>query len=369
MANFIISHQHVEIPESITTVVLQNSLSLLYHQSLPVYRPTPLVSLPWLEKFSGVGRILIKDESHRFGLNAFKGLGASYAIHTLLQRNSNINAFCTATDGNHGRAVAWAARQAGRKAYVFVPEITTQQRINAIQNEGATVVKVSGDYDLTCRSAEEQSTRNGWTLLQDTAWEGYEEIPALIMAGYLTMYQEAQEQMEDQMVRNPDVIFLQAGVGSWAASALWYYGFGKTGTRPKMVIVEPEESNGIFTSVSTGMRTLPTGSGKTMMAGLNCGIPSLTAWPFIQSLADAVITISESEVAQAMKMLYHSEPSIVSGESGAAGIAGFMAVSTLPEMEPLRRFLDLNKDSTVLLFSTEGATDQLNFDKVVTNFR
>ena len=277
--------------------------------------------------------------------------------------------FCTATDGNHGRAVAWAARQSGKEAVVFVPEDTTKPRIAAIEQEGARVEKLDKNYDQTCARAREESKKRGWQLVQDTAWEGYEEIPALIMAGYLTHFQELESHLHTLPKPAVDLVFLQAGVGSWAASAVWYYLTRYGENRPKIVVVEPAKSDGILASFKQDKRTEPTGNLHSMMAGLNCGIPSSSAWKILQSGVDAVMRIEDSYAARAMRELYYpqaEDPRIEAGESGAAGMGGFIAVTSDSRFEKLRDALQIDQQTRVLFYNTEGATDPENFQKIVT---
>jgi diaminopropionate ammonia-lyase len=264
-ADYYIHKPSNQLPDTLTTGMLKRSNALPFHQSLEVYEPTPLLQLPALANQYGVGEIYVKDESHRFGLNAFKGLGPSYAIHEILKEKPGIKVFCTATDGNHGRAVAWAARQSGKEAVVFVPEDAAPARIKAIEQEGARVQKIEANYDQTCKHARRESKKEGWQLVQDTAWEGYEEIPAMIMAGYLTHFQELEPKLHPSHQPGIDLVFLQAGVGSWAASAIWYYLNRYGEKRPKMVVVEPAQSDGILESFKQGRRTAPKGSLHSMM--------------------------------------------------------------------------------------------------------
>lgn len=241
-------------PVNPVTQMLQESNSLEFHSSLNVYAPTPLLELKGLAAELGVQNIFLKDESHRFGLNAFKGLGASYAIYRILEEDPDLETFCTATDGNHGRAVAWAAQLFSKKAVVFVPKETTPARIKAIKKEGATVEQLPLNYDETCKYAAQQSRKYNWKLVQDTAWEDYEEIPGLIKSGYITHFRELENSIHSLPEAKVDVIFLQAGVGSWPAAAAWYYQnrYGKEA--PKLVLVEPRESSGILESFRQGHR-------------------------------------------------------------------------------------------------------------------
>lgn len=367
------SDYHIQKPNCIinnnsTTEILKNSEALNYHQTLAEYNSTPLVQLENLAAKYEVGNIYVKDESHRFGLNAFKGLGASYAIYKTLQTGINISTFCTATDGNHGRAVAWASKKEGKKAVVFVPKDTVESRIKAIENEGAKVIVINGNYDETCEAAAKACEENGWKLIQDTSSVGYEDIPAQIMAGYLTHFQELESTLHPASKPKIDVVFLQAGVGSWAAAGIWYYlnRYGKQ--KPKIVLVEPYESDGILASFKAAKPVKPQGNFKTIMAGLNCGIPSLSAWDIIKNGADISIKIKDNYVIDAIKQLYNpigNDEQIISGESGAAGLAGFLAIMHQDSLLKVEETLRLNSNSNILFFNTEGATDPINFNKIV----
>lgn len=368
MPDFFVNHPSNILPTNFTTNTLKESKAIGYHKSLPVYQPTPLVSLPGLARKYGVGNIYLKNEAFRFGLNAFKGLGASYAIHRLLMQDPAIETFCTATDGNHGRAVAWASRMAGKKSVVFVPRDTAQSRIEAIEGEDATVVQFDGNYDEACAAAEELSAKEGWQLVQDAAWEGYEEIPALIMSGYLTPFRELEDRLHPHPKPEIDIVFIQAGVGSWAGSAIWYYLNRYGENRPKVVIVEPTEANGIWASFRAGKRVMPDCSFATFMAGLNCGLPSLTAWEIIQNGADAVISVEDSYAERAIRELYYPtgiDERVIAGESGVGGLAGFLAVMTDDQLREVKEALGLTQESRVLFYSTEGATDPANFGRIV----
>ena len=364
---------HINTPSnkiqiSKTTAILEAGNSFAYHKSLAGYAPTPLIDLPALAAEYGVKNIYVKDESFRFALNAFKGLGASYAIYKLLEKEPKIETFCTATDGNHGRAVAWAAVMNGRSARIFVPKDTSLSRVEAIESEGGIVEKFNGTYEETVEYARIMADGNGWTLVQDTAWEDYEEIPAHIMAGYFTHFKELEEDLHTLPEPQIDIVFLQSGVGSWPAAAAWYYNHRYGENKPKLITVEPIEAAGLLASFKAGKRVSPTGTYRTMMAGLNCGIPSLTAWEILKETIDASIAIEDSYTVTAMKKLYSNpvvEQKIISGESGAAGLAGFIALMTNPELFDLQKSLGINGNTRVLCYNTEGATDPGNFQKVI----
>lgn len=366
MNRFFINTPADSLKPGLTLSLLRKSNPLPFHKSLEGYNPTPLVLMGTLSLIPGLKEIYIKDESLRFGLNAFKSLGASYAINQIIKNRPGCTTFCTATDGNHGRAVAWSATREGKESRVFVPASTSQSRIEAIRDEGAIVTVFNGNYDETCQHALKESIRNGWELVQDTAYEGYEEIPALIMAGYTSMFRELENSLNPAPAPRVDIVFLQAGVGSFAASAAWYYQNRYGTRRPKIVIVEPTESDGILESFRQGIRSEPRGNQKTVMAGLNCGIPSVSAWEIIRNAADAVIAVDDRDAMDAMKMLYSNEGGrIISGESGAAGLAGLLRLSGDPALRPVRKHIGLNKESRILLFNTEGDTDPENYRDII----
>ncbi len=351
-----------------TTEILRESKAIEYHRTLPFYKPTPLISLPNLAGKYGVGKIYVKDESFRFGLNAFKGLGASFALHRLVQKQNKITTFCTATDGNHGRAVAWASRLAGRESVIFVPKGTARRRIEAIEGEGGRVIKTDQNYDETVEIAAEACRNEGWQLVQDTSWVGYEEIPAFIMAGYLTLLEETEGELQALSEQKPDMVFLQAGAGSWAGAAIWHYLNRYGENRPKIVVVEPYEADGILESFKGGKRTSPKGNYETIMAGLNCGIPSLRAWDIVKSGTDISMRIEDDYAESAIREFYYPEEDdqrIIAGESGAAGLAGFMALQSKPEIKTIKEKLQINEKSVILCINTEGATDPDNFERIV----
>lgn len=368
-------HQHYYInkpgcvlPGNKTHETLSRSQPLLFHQSLPVYKASPLVCLTEPAAELGVKEIWIKDESSRFGLNAFKVLGASYAVNEILKNNPAIETFCTATDGNHGKAVAWSAALFNKKAVVYMPANSAISRVKAIEALGGSVVVTSTHYDATCELAALDAAANNWQLVQDTAWEGYEEIPAHIMAGYLTHFIELEDSLHQQEQTAIDIVFLQAGVGTWAAAAVWYYlnRYGKQ--KPKLVIVEPVASDGMLESFKNNRRSMPKGSLQTIMAGLNCGIPSLTGWEIIKNGADAAISITDDAVKTAMRLLHNSSNTankIIAGESGAAGFAALLEIMKNPVYETVKNALNINTNSRILCYNTEGDTDPEGFRKIV----
>ncbi|MCP4686393.1 MAG: diaminopropionate ammonia-lyase [bacterium] len=360
------------------------------HNSLDAYKPTPLVSLPYLARSLGVGNIYVKDESHRFGLKAFKALGATYAIYRFLLRHYRAQGrfvsqprnfyrnrgaigegeftFCTATDGNHGRGVAWTARQLQQKAVIFVPSDTVVSRVDSIEIEGARVVKVDGTYDDTVAAAAEQAEANGWQIISDTSWPGYEDIPRWIMAGYSTLFNEIDRSLGPK--ERIDVAFIQAGVGSLAGTAAWHYNQVSGTSRPRLVSVEPSDAGCLLESIAStdGQVSTLTGGQHSIMAGLNCGTPSPVAWSLIRSGFDLFLTVPDQAAVEAMRTFHHAQggdPPIVSGESGAAGLAALTRLKTDKALLPAREQLNLTDETSVLLLNTEGDTDPAHYGQVI----
>ncbi|EIM77081.1 diaminopropionate ammonia-lyase [Nitritalea halalkaliphila LW7] len=329
--------------------MLQDNRAIAYHERLPAYRMAP-VRLQRLAHCPAP--IFIKDESERFGLQAFKALGASYALHRLLEREPSIQGVCTATDGNHGRSLAWSAAREGLPALIFVPREVSAARKLAIEKEGAEVQQLDLNYDETVAFALAQSQVRGLTCVQDTAWEGYTEIPSWIMAGYRTHLIELERQGVFKRLSQNSWVFLQVGVGSWAAAvALYLYErFGRE--MPQVLLVEPEGSAGFLSSLEAGYRRAPEFEGPTTMGGLQCGIPSSLAWPILRALSRGALTISE-EAAAATLQFFKGQV-----DFGASGVAGMAAVRSLvqdSEVEKLREALHYSAVDGILVFNTEGA--------------
>ena len=368
MEDFFINHPNNIIESNITNQILKDSNSIFFHKSLKEYKKSKLHQLSSLAKFLNVSNIYVQDESSRFGLKAFKGLGASYALHRILKKNPNVSIFCTASDGNHGRALAWSAKIYQKKCVVFVPSDVSDSRIKAIVDEGAIVEKLNLNYEDTCKYAFEISLKNNWKLVQDTSWENYETIPAYIMSGYLTHLIELEDTINKSNEPRFDIVFLQCGVGSWAASCIWYYlnRYGKN--RPKIILVEPDESSGVFDSFVIGKRVSPIGNLNTIMTGLNCGIPSKSGWNIIKNGCDGVIKIRDSEAKSAVRLYYNplgGDNQIISGESGAAGLACLTKCLEDNRANDLKKHIQLNKSSRILLFNTEGNTDINRFFEII----
>jgi len=351
-----------------------------FHRELPGYTPTTLISCESIARYCGVKKILVKDEGKRFGLKAFKVLGASYAVYRYLYEKSGYHltpdkflsdegrnladgiTFYCATDGNHGRAVAWIAKHLGAPAIIFVPEGTVAARINAIESEGAQVIVVKGGYDEAVRRAEENSDGVHNIIISDISYPGNMKIPLYIQQGYLTMFYEISLQLKEQNETAPCLVFIQAGVGAFASSAASFFNDPKKG--PCLISVEPESARCLFHSaeVSDGKPHSFLSRQKTIMAGLNCETPSLTAWPVIRDRHNAFISIEDTYSEEAMRLL--AKENIVSGESGAAGLAGLIALRReYPE------FIENNfikkQGISVLIINTEADTDPEMYQKIV----
>ena len=361
-----------------------------FHAGLPGYAPTPLVERPALAARLGVGKFWVKDESHRFGLNAFKALGGSYAMGKYLakrlgkeldeltfdqlcgeetRRELGEITFVTATDGNHGRGVAWSARLLGQKSVVYMPKGSAQERLENIRAQGAQAEITPYNYDDAVRLADRMGKEHGWVLVQDTAWPGYEEIPAHIMQGYTTLAREIAQQLQGEI---PTHLFLQAGVGSFAGAVLGYFTALWGEKRPVTVIVEPDKADCVFRSAQAndGKPRFVTGDMDSMMAGLCCGEPCTISWEIIDAYADAFISCGDGYSAQGMRLLGRPEgedPCVISGESGAVGAGVVEAILSEERLSGLREALGLDENAKVLIISTEGDTDKANYQKIVNN--
>ncbi len=334
----------------------------------PGYVPTPLVALPAVASEAGVGAMYIKDEETRFGLGSFKALGGAYAVLGVVRAQLALRGdaptataasleagftdasgitVCCATDGNHGRSVAWGAQRFGAACTIFVHEAVSQNRADAIAAYGATVRRVPGTYDDSVRAAAAMAETEGWHVVSDTSWPGYTEIPREIMQGYRLMVDEALDQISDP----PTHVFIQAGVGGVAAAVAVHMRI-RVQPMPVIVVVEPDQAACLLLSAEAGRAVPAPGALDTIMAGLACGEPSLLAWQELDRSAAAFMTIPDAAAIDAMRLL--AQEGIISGESGAAGLAALLLATRDPAACAA---LGLDASSRVLLFSTEGATD------------
>ncbi len=327
-----------------------------FHRSFKEYRVTPLVDLKNLAADFGLGMIWVKDESYRFDLNAFKVLGGTYAIGRYLAdrlgcdiselsreklASAEVKAkigqitFASTTDGNHGRGVAWTAQQLGQKAVIYMPKGSAQIRVDNILATGAECQVTDLNYDDTVRLTDAKARENGWVVVQDTAWEGYTEIPTWIMQGYMTLAVEALDQIKEAGEGRPTHLFLQAGVGSFSGAALGYMVAALGENYPVTTIVEPRKSDCIFQSASAadGLPRNVSGDMNTIMAGLACGEPSTISWGILRDYAAAYVSMHDFYAANGMRILgapLKGDRPVVSGESGAATMGALQHICRTP---------------------------------------
>ena len=356
-----------------------------YHESFPEYAPTPLVNLKNLAARLGVASIHVKDESKRFGLNAFKVLGGSHAIGRCIAKKLGMDfgdiscafltseetrkkldgtTFITATDGNHGRGVAWTAHRLGLHSVVYMPKGTVPERLENIRKLGAKADITEWNYDDTVRFCSRLADENGWVLVQDTSWDGYEEIPQWIMQGYTTIGAEIAAQMEGEA---PTHIFLQAGVGAMAGAMAAFFADVWGDAAPIITVVEPHRANCFYRTADADDGKLHAVGGdlNTIMAGLACGEPCPLAWEMLKATAEFYVSMPDWVAADGMRMLgkpLGDDEKIISGESGASAFG--LAAAALQD-ETLRRKLRLDGSSRILCISTEGDTDRENYRRIL----
>jgi len=324
----------------------------------PGYAPTPLRSLAEVARSTGVARVDYKDESGRFGLGSFKALGGAYAVGRRIGASGrparDIVVTC-ATDGNHGRSVAWGAKRFGCGCVIYVHETVSEGRARAIAAYGAEIRRVPGTYDDAVRQAARDAAANGWIVVSDTSYAGYTDIPRDVMQGYAVMVDEALGALD----RPPTHVFVQAGVGGLAAAVCGHLWEMLGDARPRTVVVEPDRAACLFESARQGRAANIGGALDTAMAGLACGETSLLAWEILEEGAGDFLTVTDQAAFAAMRLL---APGIVAGESAVAGLAGLLGAAARPE---LARAIGLDRSSRVLLFGSEGDTDPELYRKIV----
>ena len=359
-----------------------------FHKSFPQYSVTPLANLNNMAEFLGLKSLFVKDESYRFGLNAFKVLGGSFAMARYIaeQLGKDVSqvdynyltsdklknefgraTFFTATDGNHGRGVAWAANRLGQKAVVLMPKGTVKSRFDNIAKEGADVTIEDVNYDECVRKANQMAERTEHGIMvQDTAWDGYEKIPAWIMQGYGTMASEAAEQITDR----PTHIFIQAGVGSLAGAVQGYFANLYKDNPPKVIVMEAQAADCLYQSAKAGDGKIRFVDGdlNTIMAGLACGEPNTISFDILKNHSAFFVSCPDWVSEKGMRMLaapIKGDVQVTSGESGAVGMGLIYTLMKNPEYKELKNAIGLDENSSVLMFSTEGDTDPENYKKIV----
>ena len=323
------------------------------------YNSTPLLKLNKLSKKLNLKNIFYKDESKRFHLKSFKALGGAYAVEKITKGNKNITV-ATATAGNHGRSVSWGAQRLGLKCKIFISEYVSESRADVMRDLGADVIRVKGNYEASLKECIKQSQMNGWEIIQDVAWEGYEEVPRLTMSGYSVMIKEISIQT-DQYITH---VFLQAGVGGMASGAI--AGIAKYFKRiPKIIIVEPENADCVLQSVKEGEMKKIDIKKESILGGMSCGEVSLVPWKILKNGVNNCISISDENIAKTVAMLqkkHLSEETIIGGECATPGIISLIAAC---EDENIKDNLDLNEKSNVLLMGCEGDADKDLYKKLL----
>lgn len=367
-------------------IVSMSQVVKRYHETIPAYVATPLHRLNQLSEHFGVGSIFVKDESSRFHLQAFKVLGATYAIGKYIAERIDEDSqqmtfeklrkakdilgeltFISATDGNHGRGVAWAARQLGHRAIIYLPKGASPLRVNHIRRIGAEAYVTDMNYDETVDYCAKRAEENNWVFVQDTVSSGYEEIPQWIMEGYRTIAVEIVNSLGE---KRPTHIFLQAGVGSFAASMVQFFleCYGEHDLR--IILVEPHAANCFYQSAChrDGEAQIVTGDLLTIMAGLSCGKPNPVAWNVLKGTVDYFISAPDKIAAQGMRILgqpLDKDPRIIAGESGAAPFGAFTEIIRNDIYVSLREQLALNKKANILFINTEGNTDPVQYERII----
>lgn len=362
-----------------------------FHREIPGYKVTPLRSLENLSNMIGLGGIYVKDEAQRLTLNSFKVMGGSFAIFRLIEKKLGLSddqmsyeyllspechekieglVITSATDGNHGKGIAWASQKLGLKCVIYVHKETSKPRIEAIERYGAKVIVVDGNYDDAVRKCAEDAKENGWQIVSDTSWDGYTEIPTWIMQGYTTMLLEAQEQFLGIGLTKPTHVFVQAGVGALAASVIGFYAALFKDDPPKFIVVEPEKAACVYETAKANDGEIHSVKGDldTIMAGLACGDPSPIAWEVLDGCADVFMKVPDYTAARGMRILavpLKGDPFVISGESGAVTLGALYAIMTEKASEGLKKTLGLGPDSNVLLINTEGNTDPIHFRQII----
>jgi len=350
----------------------------------PDYEQTPLVSMTGLATRVGVDRIFCKDEAPRFGLGSFKALGGAYAVSVLLMRHlqeklakhvtladltkekyksflQEITVSC-ATDGNHGRSVAWGAQQFGCSCIIYIHSDVSEGRKSAIEQYGAQVVRIDGNYDDSVRVADKEAAKHNRIVVSDTSYRGYVDIPADVMRGYTVLADEALEQIGDRL---PTHVFLQGGVGGFAAAITRRIRDRCTEAQPRIIVVEPDQAACIYESIKSGKPVAVQGDLATVMAGLACGEVSIVAFNTLLKEIDDVLVIPDETAISTMRFLANGsggDAPFVSGESGVTGLAGFILARASSE---LSKSLELDNNSRILVISTEGATDPEVYESLV----
>lgn len=358
-------------------------------QTQEEYNVTPLVSLERLAKKFNVKKIYVKDESKRMGLNAFKGVGVLYSVVRLIcekfdldidkikfedliekELNNKIRklVFIAATDGNHGKGLAWVSSKLGCQCNIYMPKNTTKARVEVIEDLGATVVVTDKNYDNTLEMVVEKASENNWIHVQDQAWEGYTKVTNLISEGYTVIADEALIQMNDDGTKQPTHVILQAGAGSFAFGFLGYFANVLKSSKPYMVIAEAENAACYYSSVIKGEFSIVPGDLETVMAGLSVGSPNIVAWEYLKTIVEGYASCSDKIAARGMRILSSplgEDERIISGESGSLGLGLLSMTCQSTEYKDIQKKMGIDENSVILLVNTEGDTDPVVYENIV----
>ena len=326
------------------------------------YSPTPLISLNKLSEKLGLNKIFYKDESKRFHLKSFKALGGAYAVEKITKGNKEV-VVSTATAGNHGRSVAWGSKKLGLKCKIFISEYVSEFRAEVMRSFGADVIRVKGNYDNSLKECIKQSKQNNWQIVQDVAWQDYKLVPKLTMAGYSVMMKEISEQINNQQISH---IILQAGVGGMAAAMV--AGIARYLDHiPKVIIVEPESAACVLESIKVGKIEKISIKKESLMGGMSCDEVSLVPWQILKNSVSYCVTVSDDYISKTVKFLANSEFSdekIIGGECSTPGIISLVGLCNDVE---IKKKININEDSKVLLFGCEGDADEELYKKLLKN--
>lgn len=361
-SNFLINKNNYFNKKEILKILSYEDIDEAYKtiSSWNNYSPTPLISLNKLNEKLKLNKIFYKDESKRFHLKSFKALGGAYAVEKIIKGNDK-KVISTATAGNHGRSVAWGSQKNGLKCKIFISEFVSEARAEVMRNFGADVIRVKGNYEDSLNECIKQSNQNNWQIVQDVAWKDYKLVPKLTMAGYSVMMKEISEQIKNEKISH---VILQAGVGGMAAAMVAgivrYLNY-----IPKIIIVEPDSAACVLESIKKGKIEKISIHKESIMGGMSCGEVSLVPWQILKNSIHYCVTISDDYISKTIKNLANkqfSDEKIIGGECSTAGIASLVGLSNNDE---IRKTINLNEDSCVLLFGCEGDADEELYQKLL----
>ncbi len=362
-ANFLINKNNNFNKKEILKILSSEDIDEAYKtiSSWNNYSPTPLISLNKLNEKLKLNKIFYKDESKRFHLKSFKALGGAYAVEKIIKGNDK-TIISTATAGNHGRSVAWGSQKNGLKCKIFISEFVSESRAEVMRNFGADVIRVKGNYEDSLNECIKQSNQNNWQIVQDVAWEDYKLVPKLTMAGYSVMMKEISEQIKNEKISH---VILQAGVGGMAAAMV--AGIARyLNYIPQIIIVEPDSAACVLASIKTGKIEKISIDKESIMGGMSCGEVSLVPWEILKNSVHFCVTVSDDYVSKTVKSLANrefSDEKIVGGECSTPGVTSLIGLSNDYE---IRKKINLNEDSSVLLFGCEGDADEELYQKLLT---